>query len=136
MPIAKPKMEDTLFGFIPNGGTANGLMLLTELISKTHGSPGNKHALAASIDLEKAFELADPNVVIDEAAKLGIKHHLLAYMHLYLQNRKGCIKMQGAKSSMKNFDLGTPLGSCISPFLFNIIMNRLISNKTDPNQLP
>ena len=32
MPIAKPKMEETLFGFIPNRGTADGLMLLTELI--------------------------------------------------------------------------------------------------------
>ena len=136
MPIAKPKMEETLFGFIPNRGTTDGLMLLTELISKKHGSTGNKHALAAFIDLEKAFELADPIVVIDEAAKLGIKGHLLAYMHHYLQNRKGCVKMQGAKSTMKDFDLGTPQGSCISPFLFNIIMNRLISNKTDPHQLP
>ena len=70
-------------------------MLLTELVSKKkqYGSTGNKHALAAYIDLEKAFELADPHVIIDEAAKLGIKGHLLAYMYKYLQDRKGCVKI-------------------------------------------
>ena len=63
--------------------------------------------------------------------KLGIKGNMLAYIVDYLNDRKGTVKFQGSKSQVKDFDLGTPQGSCISPFLFNIIMNRLISKDPD-----
>ena len=57
---------------------------------------------------------------------------MLAYIVDYLSNRKGTVKFQGSKSQVKDFDLGTPHGSCtISPFLFTIIMNRLISKESD-----
>ena len=56
---------------------------------------------------------------------------MLAYIVDYISNRKGTVKFQGSKSQVKDFDLGTPQGSCISPFLFNIIMNRLISKESD-----
>ena len=56
---------------------------------------------------------------------------MLAYIVDYLRDRKGTVKYQGTKSQVRYFDLGTPQGSCISPFLFNMIMNRLISKETD-----
>ena len=67
------------------------------------------------------------------AITIGVRltTNMLAYIVDYLSNRKGTVKFQGSKSQVKDFDLGTPQGSCISPFLFNIIMNRLISKESD-----
>ena len=56
---------------------------------------------------------------------------MVAYIVDYLRDRKGTVKYQGNKSQVRYFDLGTPQSSCISPFLFYIVMNRLISKDPD-----
>ena len=91
----------------------------------------NKDRIAVYVDLDKAFELAHPLVVAYEGSKLGIEGHMLPYIVDYLKDRKGTVKYQGTKSQVRDFDLGTPEGSCISPFWFNTIMNRIISKETD-----
>ena len=40
----------------------------------------SKECIAVYVDLEKAFELAQPLVVTHDASKLGIKGHMLAYI--------------------------------------------------------
>ena len=91
------------------------------------GTSKSKECIAVYVDLEKAFELTHPLVVLHEANKLGIKSNVQAYIIDYLRDRK----FQGNKSQVRDFDLGTPQGSCISPFLLNIVMNRLISKDPD-----
>ena len=131
--IARPQFSKHLYGFLPQRGTTDGLVTLASAVNEHIGvgKLNNKECIAVYIDLEKAFELAHPLVVAHEASKLGIKGNMLAYIVDYLSDRKGTVKFQGSKSQVKDFDLGTPQGSCISPFLFNIIMNRLISEEPD-----
>ena len=129
--IARHQFSELLYGFMPQRGTTDGLVTLVSAITENMNSKTNKDCIAVYVDLEKAFELAHPLVVAHEASKLGIKGHMLAYIVDYLKDRKGTVKYQGTKSQVRDFDLGTPQGSCISPFLFNMIMNRLISKETD-----
>ena len=129
--IARHQFSELLYGFMPQRGTTDSLVTLVSAITENMNSKTNKDCIAVYVDLEKAFELAHPLVVAHEASKLGIKGHMLAYIVDYLKDRKGTVKYQGTKSQVRDFDLGTPQGSCISPFLFNMIMNRLISKETD-----
>ena len=131
--IARPQFSELLYGFLPHKGTTDGLVTLASAINEHIGAgkSNNKECIAVCVDLEKAFELSHPLVVTHEASKLGIKGNMLAYIVDYLSNRKGTVKFQGSKSQVKDFYLGSPQGSCISPFLFNIVMNWLFSKEPD-----
>ena len=83
--------------------------------------------IAVFVDLTKAFELANKNTILHTLTKLGVKGNLLAWIQNYLSDRKGYITMEGHSSDTHSFDNGTPQGSILSPFLFNILMHALLS---------
>ena len=86
------------------------------------------HCYAIFIDYEKAFELADPNSILHLlAVDKGIKGHLLGWLKDYLHNRKGYTRVQGEESDIFPLYQGTPQGSVLSPFLFNILMDKVLS---------
>ena len=86
------------------------------------------HCYAIFIDYEKAFELADPNVILHLlAVDKGIKGHLLGWLKDFLSNRKGYTRLQGEESDVYPLYQGTPQGSVLSPFLFNILMDKALS---------
>lgn len=78
------------------------------------------------IDLEKAFELVDPTVILSLLAKNGVKGTLLNWTRDFLRNREARVIFQGRKSSYHRHHLGTPQGSVLSPFLFNILVEALL----------
>ena len=124
--IARSQFSDLLYGFLSHKGTRDGLVILASAITENMGTSKDKECIAVYVDIEKTLELTHSLVVVHEADKLGIKDNMLAYKVNYLRDRKGTVKFQGNKSQVRYFDLGTPQGICISPFLFNIVMNRLI----------
>ena len=86
------------------------------------------HCYAIFIDYEKAFELADPNSILHLlAVDKGIKGHLLEWLKEFLHNRKGYTRVQGEESDIFPLYQGTPQGSVLSPFLFNILMDKVLS---------
>jgi len=86
------------------------------------------HCYAIFIDYEKAFELADPDSILHLlAVDKGIKGHLLGWLKDFLQNRKGYTRVQGEESDIFPLYQGTPQGSVLSPFLFNILMDKVLS---------
>lgn len=48
-------------------------------------------------------------------------------MRGYLRNRPSRTQFKVASSSVKEFELGTPQGGVLSPFLFNVLMHSLLS---------
>ena len=124
--IARSQFSDVLHGFLSHKGTTDGLVILASAITENMGTSKDKECIAVYVDIEKTLELTHSLVVVHEASKLGIKDNMLAYKVNYLRDRKGTVKFQGNKSQVRDFDLGTPQGICISSFLFNIVMNRLI----------
>ena len=101
------------------------------MFSEIETEIARKRGLAASAllcDLEKAFELARRDVIIQALRRLKVSSKLLRWVSDFLSDRKAYVSFQGHKSETKRFDNGTPQGSILSPTLFNAIINEVILN--------
>ena len=85
------------------------------------------NALVVTIDLEKAFELCNSDVILYLLSKKGIKGRLLQWVKDFLHGRTSQTLLQGYLSSSRAFENGTPQGSSLSPLLFNLVMEELLT---------
>ena len=132
------KMHQNVFGYTKKRGTTDGNACLTQKIGETlfrnngiiRGK--SKRCLVIFLDLEKAFELASPSIILYELAKLGVKGKLLRFIQDYLNDRKGYVSFEGFKSHLTDFENGVPQGGILSPFLFNVLVNNIVSRVFPP----
>ena len=108
-----------IFAYTENTGTGNNI---AEILSTVD----NKPALVVFLDLEKAFELANPLAITTTLAKKGVKGRLLGWIQNYLTQREARVRFQGATSSYRVHENGTPQGGILSPMLFNVLMENLV----------
>ena len=138
MSKVRPKLNPNLFGFLRERGTQDGLASLSQQASSIiykkqgHIRRHTNKCVAVFVDLEKAFELANRNVILAALAKLGVKGKLLRWIQNYLTDRQGFVTLDGFESSTLPFENGTPQGSIISPALFNILINELLNADWPP----
>ena len=108
-------------GFKPGSGTRDAISILLHDISS---SRTRRHrAAAVFLDLQKAFELVNKDVLLAELITAGLKGKLLAWTSDFLTDRRARVRFQNCYSSTHSFENGTPQGSSLSPTLFNYAMN-------------
>lgn len=116
----KDKLHPNLNGFIKGRNTASCLTTFTV----------NKSAkYSVFLDLKGAFDRANQHVILYELVKMGIKGKLLSLIKDYLIGRRASVWFQGKQSTIKELELGTPQGGVLSPTLFNVLMNVIVSVK-------
>ena len=94
------------FGFRKSHSTDHALI---ELINSTYDSFNqNKYTLGVFIDLSKAFNTVDHNILIDKLNLYGIKNNSLKWFSSYLSNRKQFIQAGAIKTSNLNVICGVP----------------------------
>ena len=114
------ELHSSLFAYQANRSTTTCLMTLLDTLRFRSG-------LVVFLDLEKAFELANPQVILELLATKGVCGKLLQWLQDFLTDRSARVRFQGRLSTSYSHALGTPQGSCLSPFLFNILMEGLVS---------
>ena len=79
------------------------------------------------LDLAKAFDTVDHEILIKKMQLYGIRGITLQLFNSYLSNRKMFTLVNGISSRMNDVTCGIPQGSTLGPLLFTLYVNDLPS---------
>ena len=114
------------YGFRPGHSTVHNIIKLVSYIVNSHHK--DEYALAIFIDLKKAFDTVNHNILLDKLKFLGIKGVANAWFRSYLQDRQQFVSINGTNSSTSTINIGVPQGSVLGPLLFLMYINDMPSN--------
>lgn len=89
---------------------------------KTELDKGNV-IVAVFLDLKRAFETIDRNILIMKLEAMGIEGTELEWFKNYLSGRKQQTKFSETMSGQRSVEIGVPQGSCLAPLLFILYIN-------------
>ena len=90
----------------------------------------NKIPFSKFLDLTKAFDTLDHNVLLSKLDYYGIKDTASNRFKIHLTNRTQYFDCNGISLSIREIATGVPRGSILGPLLFTIYMND-IQNVSD-----
>ena len=137
----KDKLSKQLTGFKKSHGTQHCFSCMLELWKKVLDKGG--YICAIFMDLSKAFDTLNHDLLIAKLGAYGFETEALRYMKSYLTNRKQRVRVNKTFSEWERITTGVPHGSILGPLLLNIFLNDLflfisnssLSNYADDNTL-
>ena len=79
--------------------------------------------LSVFLDMSKAFDTLDHNILIDKLKFHGLTNTPLNWFRGYLYGRQQYVDLDGHISNVTELSAGVSQGSILGPLLFNIYMN-------------
>lgn len=108
-------------GFRKFHSTATALLKIYDQFLK--GFDSGKFVGAVFIDLRKAFDTVDHDILLHKLESYGIVGEELEWFRSYLSNRSQQVNFKGTLSDPQPITIGVPQGSILGPLLFIIFLN-------------
>ena len=120
--------SSTQFGFRKGMSTETALI---DYINRVHsGLNNNYYTISVLMDLSKAFDLMDHNILKNKLEHYGFRGNFLNFLIKFLSDREYFVSVNGIKSTNKSVKIGVPQGSTLGPLLFKIYVNDM-ANSSD-----
>ena len=109
------------YGFRKNYSTFLALQCLSNKI--TVAIDNKKYTIGIFLDLSKAFDTVNHNILLKKFEHYGIRGLALDWITSYLSGRQQFVEYNGTSSSYNDVICGVPQGSVLAPLLFLIYIN-------------
>ena len=117
----KQILNNSQFGFRKNMSTALAIIELVEEI--TTAIAEGKTTVGVFIDLKKAFDTVDHNILVKKLEHYGIRGLAKYWVCSYLESRRQYVCINDSNSYCLDVKCGVPQGSILGPALFILYVN-------------
>ena len=119
-------LHEKQYGFRENSTTE---LTVNQVVDElTEASEKKLINCSVFLDLAKAFNTVNHNILISKLKSYNIKGSMLSLLKDYLKDRSQSTVINNVVSEHETVNVGIPQGSCLGPLLFLVYINDIFSS--------